>query len=109
MEIVELSQKNFEKEVLKSDKPVIIDFWAHWCMPCRMMAPVFDELSKDYSGRLKFAKLDTEKAPAISSKYRIISIPCLVIINKGEEIGRILGLIPKETLKLKINQALKGL
>ncbi|MBU0758226.1 MAG: thioredoxin [Nanoarchaeota archaeon] len=106
MSIVHLNKKNFENEVNKSATPVIIDFWASWCMPCRMMGPVFEELSDDYTGKLKFAKLSTEEEPDLADKYQITGIPCLIVAKGGKEVDRIVGFAPKEVMKQKIDDAL---
>ena len=102
MATVELNNENFENEVLKSDKPVVVDFWASWCGPCRMMGPIFEELSNDISD-IKFAKLSTEEYGDKASEYNIMSIPTLVVFKEGKEVGRISGVMPKEDLKEKIN------
>jgi len=107
MSVVHLSDDNFESEVTKSDQPVIVDFWASWCMPCQMMAPVFEDLSKEYVGKLKFAKLSTEEAGEIAQQHKINSIPCLVVFNKGKEVERIVGFAPKPAMKQKIDLVLK--
>ena len=107
MALIYLDNGNFEKEVKKSATPVIIDFWAEWCGPCRMMAPVFEELSKDYAGKLKFAKLDTESHPDLAGEFDISGIPTLVIASKGKEVDRIVGFAPKQVLKAKIDSILK--
>jgi thioredoxin len=104
--IVELTRENFEREILESDKPVVIDFWAEWCGPCRMMAPVFKELSEEMKD-VKFAKLDTEDQPEIAGEFRIRGIPTLSIVKGTEEISRITGYAPKEELKKRIEEALK--
>ena len=104
--VLELNNNNFEEEVIKSKLPVIVDFWANWCGPCKMMAPIFEELSAEFEGKLKFTKLSTENSPEIAQKYNIRGIPCLIIFKNGEEAGRIIGLNPKPLLKEKIENAL---
>jgi thioredoxin 1 len=106
MALVHINSSNFKQEVEDSDIPVIIDFWAEWCTPCLMMAPVFEELSKEYEGKLKFAKLDTEAEPGIPAQFMIQGIPTLVVVHKGKEVNRIVGFAPKEVLKQKIEQIL---
>jgi thioredoxin 1 len=107
--LVHVNQKNFKTEVVDAKTPVIIDFWAVWCGPCRMMGPVFEDLSKEYAGKLKFAKLDTEEEPDLAQHYGITGIPCLIIMKKGEEIERIIGFSPKPQLKMKIDNILSGM
>ncbi|MBU4245418.1 MAG: thioredoxin [Nanoarchaeota archaeon] len=109
MALIHLTCGNFEAEVIKSKIPVIVDFWANWCPPCRMMSPIFEELSgdKSYAGKLKFAKLDTEEAPEIAGKYEIMSIPSFVLFMDGAEKARIVGAMPKEDFKKQIDKALK--
>lgn len=109
MNLIHLNQDNFEKEVRQSELPVIIDFWASWCMPCQMMGPVFEELSKEYEGKLKFAKVNTEEEQAIASQYGIRGIPSLVVAKNGKEIDRIVGFAPKPLLKQKIDNILKSI
>jgi len=103
-----LTTQNFEKEVLKSDVPVVIDFWASWCGPCQMMAPVFEELAGEYrtSGKAKLAKLSTEDEPELASRFGIRGIPTLAVFYKGKEIDRIVGFAPKAIIKAKIDAAL---
>jgi len=103
MTIIHLNEGNFETEAMKSETPVIIDFWAEWCGPCQMMGPVFEELSGEYDGKLKFAKVNTDSDPSIAQKFSIMGIPALVIVSGGKEIDRIVGFAPKEILKQKID------
>ncbi len=106
MAIVHLNEKNFEEEVKKSNIPVLIDFWASWCGPCQMMGPVFEELSGEFEGTLKFAKLSTEDHPEIAQEYAITGIPALLLTKAGEEKDRIVGFLPKEQLKSEIKRIL---
>ena len=101
--MIEITKNNLDKEILKSKTPAIVDFWAEWCMPCKMMAPVFEELSEFYGKRLKFAKVNTENNQDIASQFGISGIPTLLIINKGEVVDRIVGFASKEVLKEKID------
>jgi len=105
---IEINNENFKEEVENSKTPVIIDFFADWCMPCQMMKPVFEKVSKDYEGKLKFAKLNTEIAPEIAQRFRVQGIPCLVIVENGKEVGRIVGFSNESVLKQKIDSILLG-
>ena len=104
--ITNLTKDNIEKEISNSDVPIIIDFWASWCGPCQMMGPVFEELSNEYEGKLKFCKVSTESEPEVASQFGIQGIPALSVINKTKEIDRIVGFMPKEDLKEKIDSIL---
>ena len=107
MALTEVTGKNFGSEVLKADSPVIVDFWAEWCHPCLQLAPVYKELSEELGQELKFAKLDTEAAPELAGQHGVMSIPTMIIFNRGEEVDRITGFYPKPALKEKIKSALK--
>lgn len=106
MTVDHLNETNFD-EIVNNDGPVIVDFWAEWCMPCRMMAPVFEDLSREFNGRLRFAKLNTDEYPEIASRYSISGIPCLIVMKSGEEMERIVGFAPKEAMKEKISRILE--
>ncbi len=103
---IHLTQSNWEEEVLNSDIPVLVDFWAPWCGPCRMVAPVVSEIAEEYKGKLKVGKLNTDEEPEIAVRYGIMSIPTLMIFKKGEVVDQIIGAVPKEYLVEKLQQVL---
>ena len=97
MEIT-LTNENFENEVIKSDKPVLVDFWATWCGPCRMLAPTIEELAEEYADKIKVAKLNVDEAQDLALGYGVSSIPNVVLFKDGEIVGRSVGYVPKEKL-----------
>jgi len=100
--MLELTDANFDQEVLKSDVPVLVDFWAAWCMPCLKIAPIVEELSKEYDGKMKFGKLNVENSQSISRQYGIRSIPTLLIFKDGQVATQIVGMQAKQSLEKKI-------
>ncbi|MBI4180346.1 MAG: thioredoxin [Chloroflexi bacterium] len=94
-----ITDSDFEKTVLQSEKPVLVDFWATWCGPCRMVAPIVDELAEEYAGKISFVKLDVDQNPKTAAKYSIMSIPTLLIFKQGKPVSHIVGFRPKEELR----------
>jgi thioredoxin 1 len=104
---IEVTDQTFEQQVLKSDKPVIVDFWAVWCGPCRMMAPAFEDLGREYSGKMVFAKLDVDNNPQAAARYGVRSIPTLLIFQGGRVVDQLIGARPRTDLKNHIDAALR--
>jgi thioredoxin len=102
----EVTDANFESEVIKAETPVLVDFWAPWCGPCRMVAPIVDELSQEYDGKVKFVKLNTDDNVQTASKFGIRSIPTLLVFKGGEVAGQIVGFRPKSDLKKRLDAVL---
>ena len=105
-DLMEFNEQNFENEVKKSDVPVMIDFWAAWCGPCRMIAPFVEEASKTYDGKLKVGKIDVDNNQRIASEYAIMSIPAVLFFKNGEVVDQIVGAVPKKTLFDRIDKVL---
>ena len=102
----EVTDQNFEEEVVKHDTPTLVDFWAPWCGPCRMVAPIVEELAGEYEGRVKFVKLNTDENPEVSMRYGIRSIPTLLVFKGGKVVEQIVGAVPKAKLEAAMKKAL---
>jgi len=102
----EVNAANFDAEVLKSNLPVLVDFWAPWCGPCKMVAPVVEAISNDFKGKLKVVKLNTDESSQIAAKYQIMGIPTLMFFSGGNMIDRITGYLAKDALAQKVNEVL---
>ena len=102
----DVSDSEWEEEVLKSDLPVLVDFWAPWCGPCRMVAPIVEELADEYAGRVKFYKLNTDDNVQTASRYGIRSIPTLMVFKDGQAVDQVIGFRPKSDLKRTLEKSL---
>ncbi len=105
---LQLSDANFDGEVLQSPNPVLVDFWAPWCGPCRMLGPLVDELSKEYDGKVKVGKLNTDDNNQVATRYRISAIPTLLFFKGGKVIDQLVGVHPKPEIKKRLDALLGG-
>ncbi|MCD6386000.1 thioredoxin [Candidatus Sumerlaeota bacterium] len=105
-EIIVLTEENFDEEITKSEIPVLVDFWAPWCGPCRTLAPILEEIAEEFKGRLKIGKVNVDENLRLSQKYSIQSIPTLIIFKDGKEVNRSVGAVPKEKLRTTIDSSL---
>ena len=105
-EVVELTAGNFDQEVVRAQTPVLVDLWAAWCGPCRMIAPVVEELAQKYQGKMKMGKLNVDDHPQIAAQFRIMNIPTLLLFKGGQEVDRIVGVVPKEEFIRRIEKVI---
>ena len=108
MKVQQITDTNFDEEVLESNKLVLVDFWADWCGPCKMVAPVIDEIANEYNEIIKVVKVNTDENPSTAASYGIRSIPTLLIFDGGNIVDTIIGAIPKSTVVNRIQECLKG-
>jgi thioredoxin 1 len=104
--LVHVSDDNFEQEVIKSEKPVLVDFWAPWCGPCRAIGPVVEDLAEVYKDRVKVAKLNIDENPKTATVYGVMSIPTIVLFKNGNALDKVVGLVPKDRLEELVKKAL---
>ncbi|KAA1295804.1 MAG: thioredoxin [Chloroflexi bacterium] len=103
---VEITDENFQQEVLNSETPVLVDFWADWCQPCKMIAPVVEQIAEEYDGKVKIGKLDVDSNQQTSQAMGIRGIPALIIFNNGKPVDQIIGVVPKSIIQKKIDEVL---
>jgi len=103
---MEVTDSTFDQEVIKSDTPVLVDFWADWCAPCKVIAPLVEELAEEYDGQVKFAKLDVDSNPQTAMTYGVRGIPTLLIFSDGQPVKQVVGAVPKSVLKKNLDEAL---
>lgn len=103
---MEITDNNFETEVLKSNVPVLLDIWALWCKPCRALLPIIEELTNEYEGKVKVGKLDVDNSPEVAANYGIRSVPTLMFFKNGEEVERIIGVVSKQEISEKLDMML---
>jgi len=104
--VLDLTDQNFEDEVLRSELPAVVDFWAPWCAPCRMIAPITEKLSEEYKGKVKFCKLNVDENPQTATKYQIMSIPLLIFFKDGQVVDESLGALPESMIRPKVEALL---
>jgi len=103
MSLVHLNEKNFDQEVVKSALPVLVDFWAEWCGPCKMISPIIDEIANEMNGKLKVAKVNVDEAQELAAKFNVMSIPTLLVFKGGEPVAQMVGAMSKDSLLQKLN------
>lgn len=105
--VASISKESWDKDVLQSQDVVMVDFWAVWCSPCKMISPIVEELAKDYKGKVKFFKINTDENPDLASQYKIRGIPTLMFFKKGQMVDQVVGVVPKTQLKAKLDSLLE--
>jgi len=104
--VIDISDKDFEQKVIKSGVPVLLDFWAPWCVPCKMVAPIVEKLSDKYDGQLKFYKINIDENPRTPARYRVMSIPSLMLFKNGKAVDTVVGAVPERSLVSRIEGVL---
>ncbi len=104
--MLEVTQENFEKEVLKADRPVLVDFWAPWCMPCKIIAPAVEEIALEMKAKVRVMKVNVDEAPDVATELSILNIPTLVVFKGGKEVARMIGVNSKDAIANKINSVI---
>ena len=104
--VVEITDKDFEQQVIKSTLPVVVDFWAPWCRPCGMISPIMDKLSEEFKGKVKFCKISVDQNQQTAGKYQVMSIPTLIFFKNGQSTDQSMGAIPEKTLREKVQALL---
>jgi len=106
LRLLEVTDETFDRDVLESERPVLVDFWAPWCGPCRMLAPVVEAIAEEYDGRLTVAKLNVDDNPAMARRYQVMGIPTLILFKDGQPVDRMVGYMAKEDLRRRVDASL---
>jgi len=104
--VQDLNEADFDSTISEEDTPILVDFWAEWCGPCKMLTPVLEELAKDYDGKVRIAKVNVDQNPTLAQRYKVRSIPNMILLKDGEQIGQVVGALSKGELKSRIDNFL---